>query len=169
MRYVCRVLLAFLGCVPPPLVPIAPPVSAPTPGGQPLNIASIDEEDLAALLRNRSSQVLVVNFWATWCGPCVEELSTLAGASARAPDVRFALVNVDDDGEADALGAFAVRHSIALPLYHLAVGDSASTLRRTVPGWPDLIPVTLVVEPGGNVRHVFSGAVTPGSLLDVVR
>ncbi len=157
----------FLACAPLPPVPMAAGgPAAPSPAAPP--IATIDEADLAVLLQNHTGRLLVVNFWATWCGPCVTELATLAGAALRSPDVRFALVNVDE-GEANSLPPFVLRHGIRLPLYHLEVADPPSSLQRVVQGWPDIIPVTLVVEPGGNVRQAFSGAVAAESLLAALR
>lgn len=138
--------------------------SPPAPTALP-EVAHLDEADLASLLRNESAQLLVVNFWATWCGPCIEEMGALHRIAAAAPAARFALVSVDSPGSEGSILPFAQRHRIVLPIYFLAVPDSPDTLRRLVPAWPDVIPVTLVVEPGGSIRRHFSGRVPEAGLL----
>jgi thiol-disulfide isomerase/thioredoxin len=132
-------------------------------------LPTLDEAALASLLANSGDTRLVVNFWATWCGPCVAELATLAEVAGEHPDSDFALVSVDDRGAAARVAGFLAARDILLPAWHLDVPDSPATLGRTVPAWPDLIPVTLVLEPGGAVRARYDGAIDAAALRDALR
>lgn len=131
---------------------------APYAAAPPLEVAPLDESALAALLRNEGEALLVVNFWATWCRPCVQELPLLRAAAAEGGATRFVLVSVDARRDRPRLAPFLTGLGVRLPAYHLDVDDASGALGRVVPGWPDLIPVTLVVEPGGAVRARFEGA-----------
>jgi thiol-disulfide isomerase/thioredoxin len=170
------VLLALLACAPrhaapveppapPPPVdaaPPAPPPAAPLPPAP--ELVRIDEAGLADLLQNDADTPLVINFWATWCGPCVHELPVFAEVAATAPGVHFALVSVDKRRDQDKVLPYLNRVGVTLPAFHLDVPDASASLGRVVPAWPDSIPVTLVLGPGGELRAGFRGVVDAHAL-----
>jgi len=67
--------------------------------------------------RTARGKILVVNFWASWCGPCREELPSLDRLAARRPDIVVVAASVDDDRD-DARTAFAGQYP------HLRLGFS---------------------------------------------
>lgn len=134
--------------------PAAPSVTAPA-------ITRMDEGALQSLLANSSTEVLVVNFWASWCGPCGAEMGTLHRVAEANPSVRFALVSLDDASDQPALEVFLRRYNVTLPVYHLAVNDPGGVMSRNVTQWSSVIPLTLVIEPGGNVVQSIDGIVDP--------
>ncbi|MFZ5476346.1 MAG: TlpA family protein disulfide reductase [Myxococcota bacterium] len=158
-------LWTLFGCAHAP-PPAAVPSPAPPPLAAPL---ALDEPGLAALLANAGDAPLVVNFWATWCGPCVSELPELAAVAGEHPEVDFALIAVDERGQGARVTEFLTTRDIRLPAWHLTVDDPSATLARTVPRWPDLIPVTLILEPGGEVRRRFDGTFDGAALREALR
>ena len=139
----------------------------------PPSLVTLDEELLGGLLNNGRDSLLVVNFWATWCGPCVREMDVFRTVAAsleeRGSTTRFALVSVDATRDRAAVERFLATSGILLPAYHLATPNPSMVLARTVPGWPDIIPVTLVLEPGGAVRARFDGVLDVAGLHAALR
>lgn len=105
-------------------------------------------------------QPLVVNFWATWCAPCVAEMPELQRVhEAVADDVAFLGVNLQDDTEAaqgfvDELGI----------TYDLATDDG--DYFAAVQGYG--MPTTLLVDAGGTVRYRHTGALDGPELRDLL-
>lgn len=104
--------------------------------------------DLAELRGQR----VIVNFWATWCGPCQAELPMLQAID----DVPVLYVSVDDDP--GALQAFVARKG--LPPDRVLRADAA-----TQTAWgATTLPTTVVVGPDGAVEAAHAGIVPPHQL-----
>ena len=104
------------------------------------------------------AMVLVVNFWASWCGPCREEAPTLQRVweSYRDRSVRF--IGVDHQDTAADAAAFVDEFRITYPI----VSDPAGTV---APSYGLLgLPTTLVIDSEGTIRYRFTGPVDDASL-----
>ena len=109
-----------------------------------------------------AEQVLVVNFWATWCAPCREEIPLLIELERRRPGVRIIGIAVDT---ADAVRAFAAEMGIGYPV--LLDDLRGSTMRRYGNRFGAL-PFTVVAGRDGVVAYVRLGALEAGELDTVV-
>ncbi len=112
-------------------------------------------------LRSLHGKVVAVNFWASWCGPCQLEVPELAQVWRENRDRCFELLGVaEETAREDALKlAPSMPYPILLDERAEAVGPWG------VPGYP----VTVVVDPDGNVRKVFTGAISKRTLESAIR
>ena len=131
----------------------APELSGTTLDGEPLAVADLRGE------------VVVLNFWASWCAPCRAEAPTLNEVAARTADqgVRFVGVNVKD--EKGPAQAFERTQEVAYPSLHDQPGRLLLQFRKVVPQTP---PTTLVLDREGRIAGYFAGEVRLTELLGPV-
>ena len=125
--------------------------SFPTPEGGVL--------DLQAL----RGQPLVLNFWATWCPPCVAELPLLSSFSRENAANGWQVLGIAVD-QAAAVRAFLDRVPVAFPVALAPQGGIA--LSRSLGNLAGGLPFTVVFGADGQVRHRKMGQITPQNFKD---
>ncbi|HET7420134.1 MAG TPA: TlpA disulfide reductase family protein [Candidatus Dormibacteraeota bacterium] len=98
---------------------------------------------------------VVLNFWASWCGPCVQEGGVLADASAAHHEVAF--VGADNRDTTSAFQVFELRHPHTYPAGPIVVGTYQS---YGVAG----LPATFFIDSRGVVVASFTGPLDAGTL-----
>jgi len=100
-------------------------------------------------LASYRGQVVLLNFWASWCGPCIVELPSLLELHHQQPNLVILAVSIDEDP--DAYATFIVRRHVDL----ITVRDpdeSAAKLYHT-----DMWPETYAIDRNGIIRRKFVG------------
>jgi thiol-disulfide isomerase/thioredoxin len=140
-----------------PAVPAARP-SADTPVA--LKLATVDGGtfDTAA----HRGKWLVVNFWATWCHPCLAEMPELSAMSTRRKDIDVVGLAYDDIAPA-ALKAFMQAHPVSYPIAQVDVYDPPKMFEA-----PTGLPTTYLLDPQGRIAKRFVGPVTPAEIEQAV-
>jgi peroxiredoxin len=112
-------------------------------------LRSMDGSNLR--LQEQRGQVVMINFWATWCGPCRQEMPHLSRLYDKYRSAGFVLlgVNVDDNARkaTDAANKLGLKFPILL--------DSDKTVSRMYD--LDTMPTTLLLDRNGRVRFVHNG------------
>ncbi len=108
---------------------------------------------------------LVVNFWATWCAPCIEEMPELSALATELASDKLAFVGIAIDQAAN-VARFAQKVPVSYPL---AVAGAAGLGLVTALGNPQGgLPFTVVVEPDGAIRERYLGKVAMADLRQVL-
>jgi thiol-disulfide isomerase/thioredoxin len=104
---------------------------------------------------------LVVNYWATWCPPCVEEMPDLQQVRDAYFDRGVEIVGIGIDNAAK-IAAFRDQHRLSLPL--LVAGAGGSDLNRALGNTGGALPFTVLIGPNGRVRERHLGQIKPEQL-----
>ena len=111
-------------------------------------------------LSDLRGKVVIIDFWASWCHVCTEELKDFVRARATFGD-KVAVVTVSDE-DPDVAASCLRLWEIRLPV----VEDLTGAIDRTYS--VSKIPVTLVLDPGGNVSYVSVGGLSWPELLQAI-
>lgn len=113
---------------------------------------------MSALAHYRG-QPLVVNFWASWCPPCVEEMPDLDRLSQSFPQVQFLGLAIDTRRNVDKfLEHTPVRYELLIP------GYSGVELMRTLGNSKGGLPFTVLFDPQGQQQDQVLGQIDPDQL-----
>jgi peroxiredoxin len=112
-----------------------------------------------------SGQVMLINFWATWCPPCRKEMPALAALNDALRGRGLRVIGVALD-EAQAVRSFADERGIDYPL--LIGGRDAYTLLRAFGNARGTLPYTVVVDRSGTIRATHRGALTRSQARELV-
>jgi cytochrome c biogenesis protein CcmG/thiol:disulfide interchange protein DsbE len=109
-------------------------------------------------LESLRGEPVILNFWATWCGPCMRELPDIEGLHRESAG-RFHVVTVVSEGAADVLPVIQ-KKALTVPV--LADGNGAVFSAYKV----ERLPTTVILDRGGLVVHDFTGAADVDILRD---
>lgn len=110
-------------------------------------------------------QVVLVNFWATWCAPCLQEVPALVEAQAALGKRGLQVVGVALD-DAKPVREFADEHDINYPL--MVGGREAFTVASDYGNSRGVLPYTVVIDRDGVIRETHLGALTQSEIEDLV-
>ncbi len=170
--------LALAGCKREAAPPAAPPAAQPAlpaaarPAATPATPAQARKDGADAMpvlevktidgkpwrLADHRGHWVVVNYWATWCGPCLKEMPDLSALDAMREDVDVIGLAYEDTTPAD-LRAFLLKHPVVYPV---AIADVYSPPAAF--DAPRGLPTTWLIAPDGRVARHFLGPVTAADL-----
>lgn len=103
----------------------------------------------AIMSQSNSEKLLVINFWATWCKPCIKELPYFVNAQKKYPNVDFVYMSIDFSENASKAEKFAQKKGLnADGLYLIDDVDYNSWIDKVSTEWSGAIPATLIVKDG---------------------
>lgn len=154
--------------------PAQPPAATPAPVAQPqptpsatpaasvarptLRVATLDGKTFD--LAEQRGKWTIVNFWATWCGPCLKEMPELSALDA----MREHIVVVGlayEDNTPEAMQAFMKEHPVVYPIALIDVYDPPKDFET-----PRGLPMTYIIAPDGAVAKQYMGPVTARMIED---
>lgn len=132
-------------------------VAAAAPAQQ--KLAPVDEAGMQKLLAANKGKVLLVNFWATWCVPCREEMPALVSLERKfaSKGFKLALISADErEQEADAR-KFLQSKNAAFPAYLKQAKNDDKFINAIDPKWSGALPATFIYDRAGKKVKSFIG------------
>ena len=130
---------------------------------QPVGIQPASAEELKLLRQNQTGKLVLVNFWATWCGPCFKELPDLETTYRMYGHRAFDLVTVSinyPDEQPGVLSALRKQHATSRNLL-LGSTDIYALMSAFDSEWNAAVPYTMLIRPGGEVVYRQQGEIDP--------
>ena len=105
-------------------------------------------EGLQSLLNENNHKLHVINFWATWCKPCVKELPQFIALAENHPEITISLVSLDFVQDLDTkVLPFLEKKNIDLRVLLIDELDYNLWIDMVDPSWSGAIPATVIIEP----------------------
>jgi len=127
---------------------------------------------LEKILSNEEDHLNVVNFWATWCGPCVTELPYFQEALEEfsGQNVKILLISLDFPSQIDSrLLPFLEEKNIELEVVLMNDMDYNKWISKVDTNWKGNLPATLVFNNVSGKRKFISGAIEKEELFSMIR
>jgi thiol-disulfide isomerase/thioredoxin len=137
---------------------------------EPVTLQSVDVPMIKALVANDTPKLLLINVWATWCGPCLTELPEFVTMNRMYRGGNFELVTISGDApdaNAKVLAALQERH-VAARNYIFSSTDMDALANALDATWPGGFPYTILVAPGGQIIQRQMGAIDSMKLRKVI-
>ena len=122
---------------------------------EPVSVSLVSADDLKKLRNNGTGKVLLVNFWATWCGPCVHEFPDLE-TTYRMYHLRdFDMVTVSTNMPDEKAGVLKMLEKQHASGRNLLFGSTDTYAMQAAfdPKWDSPVPFTILLSPDGKVLY----------------
>jgi len=130
---------------------------------KPVAVDAVDAAALQALRKNATNKLVLVNFWATWCAPCVQEMPEIQTMYRMYGQRTFEVVTVSinyPDEKAGALAALTKLHATTRN-FILGSTDIYPLLAAFNSDWNAAVPYSMLIRPGGEVVYEHQGTIDP--------
>jgi thiol-disulfide isomerase/thioredoxin len=137
----------------------------------PVNIEDIDVQGIKELINNTSSGKLrLINFWATWCGPCITEFPDLViiDRMYRGRPFEFISVSTDKRNRKEDALKFLKTQQASNKNFIFNDDDVYKLIEAVDNGWQGALPFTMLVEPGGKVIYKKQDTIDPSEMKKLI-
>ncbi len=133
------------------------------------DLQAVNADQLKAVIQGLDSKVIVVNFWATFCGPCREEFPYFVSLYREFKDQGMSLlfVSMDFDSDRPQIDEFLSEQGVNFVTY-LRAGKDDEFIRGVHPEWSGVLPMTLVYDSSKQLAKFLPKAMTYEELEDVI-
>jgi peroxiredoxin len=130
---------------------------------EPVSVTPVDADGLKALRQNGTGKFRLVNFWATWCAPCLAEFSEFVTINRmyRHRDLELVTVSVNRPDERKQVLEVLKKQQASGRNLLFASADRDKLIDAFDPDWQGAVPYTLLISPEGKVIYRETGTIDP--------
>jgi thiol-disulfide isomerase/thioredoxin len=127
----------------------------------PVTIENIDTSGIKELIRNKSDKLRLINVWASWCGPCVQEFPdfVIIDRIYRSREFEFVSINADKLSRKDNVLKLLQKNEASNKNYIFNSDNNSALVEAIDPQWSGALPYTLLIEQGGNIIYRNQGPI----------
>ena len=127
----------------------------------------ISYDEFEEITEQKSENIKIYNFWATWCAPCVKEMPVFEKVVNEDKDLDLYFISLDDGRKPGRVTDFMKKRGIKAPVYLLDDVDFNSWIDKVSKEWSGAIPATLFILPDGS-RSFHEGEVDETQLKELI-
>jgi peroxiredoxin len=120
-----------------------------------------DENGKPQALNQWKGKIIVLNFWATWCPPCREEMPELSALHTEYQDKNVVVLGIALD-EINLIKEFDEENNISYPL--LGAEDTGGNLAFNLGNDKSALPFTVIIKPDGSIANTYFGRISKSLL-----
>ncbi len=122
--------------------------------------------ELQKIIGSPSDKIIVMNFWATWCAPCIKEMPLFEKLNLANPNVKVILVSMDYDLDPnpEKVNRFLVKREIQSEVLLLTEHDPNSWIDKIESAWSGALPATLIINSKTHERKFVEKELKDGDL-----
>ncbi len=130
---------------------------------KPVTVELIDLDGIREIISNPTENLILVNIWATWCGPCVIEFPYLIETYRmyRGRNFEFISISADNPSQEANVLRFLKNKTAATRNYLYNATDKYALIDAVDPEWQGALPHTLLIAPGGELVARYVGIIDP--------
>lgn len=127
----------------------------------PVSLENIDAGGIKNLIINKSEKLILVNVWATWCGPCVQEFPdfVIIDRIYRSRQFEFVSINADKLSRKDYVLKFLQKNEASNKNYIFSSDNNSELVESVDSQWSGALPYTMLIEQGGNIIYRNQGPI----------
>jgi peroxiredoxin len=130
---------------------------------EPVRLETVEPDQLRALSKNGTGKLLLVDFWATWCDPCLAEFPDLQEVFRmyRGRPLEVVTVSANYPDEQKFVQDFLEEQHASTRNLLFSTTDTDSEIAAFGTSWPGAVPYTVLIDPSGKVLYRSEGPVDP--------
>lgn len=135
--------------------------------GQDIKVVKLNS--LEKIMNANAAEIQVINFWATWCAPCIKELPMFEALTKKqGGETKVTLISLDFADQLGKVREFVKRRNLTSEILLLDEIDYNAWIDKVDPSWSGAIPATLVINPVNGKRKFVEKELKEGELEAII-